>query len=284
LLAWQGDVMSVKVGDTSVHASSGQVVPHLAGHRDGCPPGYTVCPGETFYAALPALRDTLVQRQADCPASQGHAGDFFVSERSVNRNRAFPGDSIRVAATQYYVGRADTLQCSLLAYFLSSDCQYDAGDLRLGQDSSLLSEADYFKSESRALRLPDTVQPGQYYVLFVADAAEAWVESDERNNLTCQPLFIQEERTAPAATARAQGPRVWPNPFGATLQLALPAARTRPARWRITDCWGRTVAQGSLAAGPGPWTLRPPSALSPGAYYLHVSDGRWQKLIPLRKE
>ncbi|MBK8668458.1 MAG: T9SS type A sorting domain-containing protein [Saprospiraceae bacterium] len=47
------------------------VMHHISGHRDGCAPGYTTCPGQALYNLLPGLRnDTETYIASECLSSQ----------------------------------------------------------------------------------------------------------------------------------------------------------------------------------------------------------------------
>jgi hypothetical protein len=53
LLAWKSCDAGIHPQEEALHASSGVVLPRIAGHRDGCT---TSCPGDAFYPLLPDLR------------------------------------------------------------------------------------------------------------------------------------------------------------------------------------------------------------------------------------
>jgi hypothetical protein len=66
LLAWKAADSDIDVLSSGYHASSGFVLPHMAGHRDGCA---TLCPGDLLYPLLPALREGVANRiVSGCPA------------------------------------------------------------------------------------------------------------------------------------------------------------------------------------------------------------------------
>ncbi len=53
------------VGPTSANAGS-KLLPQLAGHRDGCTPRYTECPGDLLYEILPQVRDSVAKMRQTC--------------------------------------------------------------------------------------------------------------------------------------------------------------------------------------------------------------------------
>ena len=56
LLSWKATIESINPTASSWHSPSGITLPHIAGHRDGCSPGYTSCPGTMLQAYLPTVR------------------------------------------------------------------------------------------------------------------------------------------------------------------------------------------------------------------------------------
>ncbi len=56
LLAWKSTKEGINPVASSWHSPSAVTLPHIAGHRDGCSPGYTSCPGNLLHAHLPTVR------------------------------------------------------------------------------------------------------------------------------------------------------------------------------------------------------------------------------------
>lgn len=66
LLAWKCCDSQISPVGSSLHNSSGLMLAHISGHRDGCS---TLCPGENLYAKLPFVRvntDTLYRDPTGC--------------------------------------------------------------------------------------------------------------------------------------------------------------------------------------------------------------------------
>lgn len=88
LLAWKACTFSVEpLLSTStsykpVSACTTGTVPNIIGHRDGCPPSYTECPGDAFYKELKTLRTDVEAYISSCsspctaPANDGCAPPF----------------------------------------------------------------------------------------------------------------------------------------------------------------------------------------------------------------
>ncbi|RMG64680.1 MAG: T9SS C-terminal target domain-containing protein [Bacteroidetes bacterium] len=63
LLAWKGCDAGLDVTSTQLHASSGLLLPTIAGHQDGC---NTLCPGQHLYADLPSVRTQVSDQMEAC--------------------------------------------------------------------------------------------------------------------------------------------------------------------------------------------------------------------------
>ena len=63
LLTWTAHKWRIKPEEKRYHRVSGLNLFGLSGHRDGCS---TLCPGDSLYARLPAIRKTLSQRLQAC--------------------------------------------------------------------------------------------------------------------------------------------------------------------------------------------------------------------------
>ena len=71
-ITWKACDLSIIPGITSEVSSrkNGEcqttLVNHIIGHRDGCPPNYTACPGDAFYPMLDQLRTDALNAFNDC--------------------------------------------------------------------------------------------------------------------------------------------------------------------------------------------------------------------------
>lgn len=60
LLSWKSCREDITpMGNGPINSFSGNML-HISGHRDGCAPGYTECPGNMLYGQLTALRQTVL--------------------------------------------------------------------------------------------------------------------------------------------------------------------------------------------------------------------------------
>lgn len=282
LLTWRANLLALNPQDSAFHPSANQVLPHLLGHRDGCPPGYTVCPGNAFYPTLVSLRDSVATQLTACPDSLHFAGDLFLTSRNVGAPTVAAGDSFTVSYAQYFSHRVDTSRSVEVGMLLSADCLLDSSDQLLARDTSLIASNAAALGRSVKLRMPPSVAPDNYQVLFVADYSDSLAESDERNNLVCRAVNVSAVQALPSAP-RSDWLSVAPNPFDQQLTLRLTLPVRRAASWRLTDLMGRTVTQGTLPAHQTEQTLSVPANLPDGLYHLTVQQGSQRAVWPVVK-
>jgi len=282
LLAWRATLLGLDPQDSAFHGPAGNVLPQVLGHRDGCPPGYTECPGDAFHAWLPQLRDSLSLDAATCPNAVPSEGDVFVRSRSLATDEVPRGDSLTVNFTQYFSHRVDSPLTAELAVLLSEDCFLDSTDLLLGSTTQALSLSAPSAEGSLRVRIPPTVQPGQYRVLFVADYPDQLDESDEQNNLRCRSLTVQDSAiTSLVSSEFAPWLRVYPNPARDHLTLAFDRPARQAGQWQLLDPLGRRVAAGPLDPGEPTVRLRL-TDLAPGVYLLQATQDTQRATLRLR--
>ena len=68
LLGWRCCLNDIDPLGESFHDddSPGSNLKNIAGHKDGCSPGYTACPGSNLYAELPDIRASVDDYMSDC--------------------------------------------------------------------------------------------------------------------------------------------------------------------------------------------------------------------------
>jgi len=57
ILAWKADLCDIDPIGNSLHAASQLNLKNISGHRDG--PGATECPGDSLYALMPSIRNSV---------------------------------------------------------------------------------------------------------------------------------------------------------------------------------------------------------------------------------
>ena len=108
LLAWKAAKENINPLNASLHPASGYILPHIAGHKNGCAPGYTVCPGDVLYALLPALRVRVTNLINSCNATTPTASTTQYPTTNSDGVRIFPNPTtgsltleLKTGTTQY---------------------------------------------------------------------------------------------------------------------------------------------------------------------------------------
>lgn len=85
LLAWKSCQKNIDpLGSGSTSSYSGYMN-NISGHRDGCSPSYTVCPGNAFYTTLSSIRtDVNTYRNNNCGGGGTVCNDNFESNNSTS--------------------------------------------------------------------------------------------------------------------------------------------------------------------------------------------------------
>lgn len=79
---------------------------------------------------------------------------------------------------------------SVVKYFLSTDAFYTSNDIYLGENAATALVAGTYLDLSQTLTLPTTINAGNYYILFRADASFQIVESNETNNIVKRTISV----------------------------------------------------------------------------------------------
>lgn len=66
LIAWKAEKDDISLLSQSYHSSAAKTMHHVSGHRDGCAPGYTECPGNQLYNMLPTVRTESEETREEC--------------------------------------------------------------------------------------------------------------------------------------------------------------------------------------------------------------------------
>ncbi|HEY8402347.1 MAG TPA: N-acetylmuramoyl-L-alanine amidase [Cytophagaceae bacterium] len=101
LIAWKLNKESLSAYGNSWHPVSAPVVllENIAGHREGCNPGYTVCPGDSVYHHLNTIRDSVNLAMSLCIP-------MAVEDKETASVAVFPQPANDVVFVQGLAGRA----------------------------------------------------------------------------------------------------------------------------------------------------------------------------------
>ncbi len=269
LLAYMSCISFIDPLDSSLHVRSGLYLPHIIGHRDGCNPGYTECPGAQFYPTLPAVRTSVKSRLDSCGNPGPEVGDLFITSRSIAQSSVMDGDSVGVDLTVEVVGK-DTAQY-LFEYglFLSDDIVWDTSDVQVGAGPISLTGSIGEITWSDFATIPAGTSPGSYYLLFVADWENMVEENDERNNVVFRPLSVTENSTANLFVPNAVSFSAFPNPFSDEIEIRS-GLFGESAQWELSDPVGRLLARGTLTFQAGEGKLMIPTEIPTGVLFLKI--------------
>lgn len=122
----------------------------------------------------------------------GSNPDFYIFNQNIDVSNAQVGDDINVSCNQGNQGILSSSVSVDLGYYLSTDQVLSGNDYLFASniDVSSLSANDPDDSESESLTIPSWVSTGQYYILFAADYNGQILESDENNNVSSAPIYI----------------------------------------------------------------------------------------------
>jgi trimeric autotransporter adhesin len=101
------------------------------------------------------------------------------------------GNTLALSTTVYNGGNAVSGTFSQ-GYYLSKNTTLESGDLFLGWTNATSAAAGNYTYPSLTVTIPDTVTPGSYYVLHVADYDNKVLETNETNNLSSRTLTVQD--------------------------------------------------------------------------------------------
>ncbi len=118
--------------------------------------------------------------------------DFLVTDASLNKLDIQSGAQITVTCKQVYEGNAGMEVGLKSGYYLSTDKELDDDDILLAEELSSLSLSKNYEVESQEVRIPSETPAGIYYILFVSDHTNEYVETKEDNNLSFYEVTIEE--------------------------------------------------------------------------------------------
>lgn len=149
--------------------------------------------GQTYYVVVDAddgsgsAYDIVI----NCPSSSS-TDNITISNGTLSSSTVVAGDNVTLQVEQGYSGSqlSSALSDPEVQYYLSTDCNLSTDDTLIGSDVSDLGSDNTSSTESSAVTIPSTTIPGNYYILFVADANNDISESNEGDNIICQTITV----------------------------------------------------------------------------------------------
>ncbi|HEX8329206.1 MAG TPA: CARDB domain-containing protein [Hymenobacter sp.] len=115
--------------------------------------------------------------------------DLVVQQEQLYQNPTVAGNQVQLYATMVNQGNT-AASSSTVGYYLSTNQTFDAADVLLSSSVGGFLIANQLSYRSASPLVPAGTVPGTYYVLFVADPANAVTETNENNNVRSLLLTV----------------------------------------------------------------------------------------------
>ncbi|MDQ2769535.1 MAG: T9SS type A sorting domain-containing protein [Bacteroidota bacterium] len=115
--------------------------------------------------------------------------DLTITQAYLSVTSTAPGNSVSTSSYIQNLGNT-TSPSSTIGYYLSTNTVFDASDVLLYTSVGSSLAAYQYYSRYDNVTIPTGTAPGSYYVLFVADPANAVAETNENNNVASAALQI----------------------------------------------------------------------------------------------
>ncbi|GAA4042386.1 hypothetical protein GCM10022409_30480 [Hymenobacter glaciei] len=178
--------------------------------------------------------------------------DLLLTQIGASPSTVAAGKTVNLTATVANQGGGPA-NASAVGFYLSTDQVLSANDVLLGTSPGGGLGLNLTASRPLTAAVPATTTPGSYYVIFVADPANAVAETNETNNVAALRLTVTQA-TATRDQTGGYTVAVAPNPVasGQTLVLALEGDRpTGAATLTLYNALGQRVQSQPLQLGPG---------------------------------
>lgn len=125
-------------------------------------------------------------------ASRPQGDDFYVTNATLSATSISTGEDLKMNCYHCYLGTnlSDNLNEPRLGYYISKDTNVDDSDRLIGEDISSLGSNDPVNKKSFSYTIPTDIPSGNYYILFVADYDNRFVEINENNNVSYVPITV----------------------------------------------------------------------------------------------
>ena len=200
--------------------------------------------------------------------------DLLLTQIGASPSTVPAGNSVSLSATVANQGGGPA-SASAVGFFLSTDQVLSAGDVPLGTSPGGALGVGLTGSRPLVALVPAGTAPGSYYVLFVADPANAVAEANEANNVAALRLSVTQatatrEQTGGYRVAVAPNPVAAGQPLGVRLAGSGPAG---PATIELYNALGQRVQAQALVLRPGQdqRTELATQGLASGVYTLRLT-------------
>ncbi|MFA6482452.1 MAG: CARDB domain-containing protein, partial [Bacteroidales bacterium] len=129
--------------------------------------------------------------QVSATVGNSNRPDLAVNNPAINPISVFPGESIDISCRVINQGTA-AAGASVLKVFLSTNNTYDQADLLMADGSlEAIGAGSYLDVTGQGIPISQSTTPGNYFILFQADATSVVAESNETNNMNFTGLTVK---------------------------------------------------------------------------------------------
>ena len=156
-------------------------------------------PNQTYYLIAvadyhefilePNETNNIVYKAISLEGGTNHLADLYSTDERIFPHTVPQSGDLYVAAN-YHNGGVGATDRTYLRYYLSSDTLWNAPDTYLGSNRQGGFSPNESEFLSTKLFIPNSVQPGEYYVLFISDENDHCFETNENNNIKRVPITI----------------------------------------------------------------------------------------------
>ncbi|UOQ75078.1 T9SS type A sorting domain-containing protein [Hymenobacter cellulosilyticus] len=198
--------------------------------------------------------------------------DLTVSQTTLSPAAAPAGNTVSATCLLTNSGTATAAQ-NTMSLYLSADASLSSNDVLLGSITAAALPASASNTRSGSFIVPLGTAPGNYYVLYVADATGVVTESNEQNNVASR-AFTVSLGTPTREQLNGFTLNVYPNPAtGSEFKVRMDGPSTGKAvQLTLFNSIGQQVGVQNLVlnAGRGPVTFDTTN-LGSGVYTLRIT-------------
>jgi subtilase family serine protease len=198
--------------------------------------------------------------------------DLVVSSATLTPAVAPAGTTVSASCLLTNSGTAVADQ-SIVAFYLSTDNAFSPNDVLLGYVNAAALPTGAGNTRASSFTIPASTAPGNYYVMYVADAQGTVTESDEQNNVISR-AFTVSVVTGVKEQLNGFVLNVYPNPAtGSEFTVRMDGPSTgKAAQLELLNSIGQQVSLQTLVltSGRGPVHFDT-TGLNSGVYTLRVT-------------
>jgi len=252
---------------------------------------FYVTTGQSYYfviSTFPSPQSTgFTLSIAEC------ARDFTMATPYVDNTSLVVGQSTFASVFHNSVGANTSYSLFVnMGYYLSEDDQFDANDILLDTDVSVFNTNSLSNYETSFIQIPENTPTGEYYILFVSDHYDEYVEDNEGNNVASVAITVIEQAegddfyitaatvsdsiVSPGGTISASCLQNYSGSSEATLNVTMGYYYSTDAIWDASDVLlntdESTLSASDTADEEDANLTIPLSAVAGTAYILFVAD------------